>query len=34
MEVRAEMIAGEWGDWDWCDGGTVSGCVGWKTNAR
>ena len=21
------------GDRDWCDGGAVSGCVGWKRNA-
>ena len=23
----------EWRDQDWCEGGAVSGCTGWKRNA-
>ena len=39
-EIKARKAAGpsevsdssEWGDWDWCDGGAVSGGVGSKRN--
>ena len=33
-EVSAvQNDSGKWGDWDWCDGRAVSGCVGWKRKA-
>ena len=33
VSVDYRNDSGEWGDWDWCNGGAVSRCVGWKRNA-